>query len=275
ECHAAFYRVVSRQDCAEQTESIAVRNLVNGQPYTVRMNMPCCPFQPGWVVFGSLTPWRGEWYWSGEQRTYQNVPEHEEATLRREMLERHPGITYRYCPAEAAQARAATRRQIEDFTWGPATGHRLLFSDDVRKRTAAALRERQALLAPGDDYTSPQVKREKLEKADELLDTVRFIGDAAIAAFFSADKDKARDQKRLEFAARISDYLAKGDTRQRPTAEVAALRSGQFPVTPFHWEVEFPEVFGGVAKDAGLAAFAAVVVAGSGSAFYRPVGMEA
>ena len=30
---------------------------------------------------------------------------------------------------------------------------------------------------------------------------------------------------------------------QRPTAEVAALRGGQFPVTPFHWEIEFPEVF--------------------------------
>jgi hypothetical protein len=32
-----------------------------------------------------------------------------------------------------------TRRQIEDFTWGPATGHRLLFSDDVRKRIAARM----------------------------------------------------------------------------------------------------------------------------------------
>ena len=136
-----------------------------------------------------------------------------------------------------------TRRQIEDFTWGPPTGQRLLFAEDVRKRTAAALRERQALLALGDDYTSPQLKREKLEKADELLNTVRFIGDAAIAAYFSADKDKAREQKRLELAARISDYLAKGDTRQRPTAEVAALHSGQFPVIPFHWEIEFPEVF--------------------------------
>ena len=136
-----------------------------------------------------------------------------------------------------------TRRQIEDFTWGPPTGQRLLFADDVRKRTAAALRERQALLALGDDYTSPQIKRQKLEKADELLDTVRFIGDAAIAAYFSADKDKAREQKRGELAARISDYLGKGDIQQRPTAEVTTLRSGQFPVTPFHWEVEFPEVF--------------------------------
>jgi hypothetical protein len=115
ERHAAFYRVVSRQDCGEETECIVVRNLVNGQPYTVRMDMPRCPFQPGRVVFGSLTPWRGEWYWSGEQRPYENVPEHEEATLRKEMLERHPAIAYRYCPAEAAQARAANRIQHDQF----------------------------------------------------------------------------------------------------------------------------------------------------------------
>jgi hypothetical protein len=136
-----------------------------------------------------------------------------------------------------------TRRQIEDFTWGPPTGQRFLFAEDVRKRTAAALRERQALLALGDDYTSPQLKREKLEAAEERLELVRFIGDAAIAAFFSAAKDKAREQKRIELAARISDYLAKGDPSQRPTAEVTSLRSGEFPIRPFHWEVEFPEVF--------------------------------
>ncbi len=136
-----------------------------------------------------------------------------------------------------------TRRQIEDFTWHPPTGQRLLFADEVRKRTAAALRERQALLAVGDDYTSPVLKREKLEAADERLDLVRLIGDAAIAAFFAADKDKAREQKRLELADRLGNYL-RGDVGQRPTAEVAALRGGKFPVTPFHWEIEYPEVFG-------------------------------
>jgi hypothetical protein len=113
ERHAAFYRVLSRQDRGPETEHIVVRNVVNSQPYTVRMNMPKCPFQPGMVVFGSLTPWRGEWYWSGEQRPYQNVPEQEEAGLRRELLERHPGIAYRYCPAEAAQARIANRKQCQ------------------------------------------------------------------------------------------------------------------------------------------------------------------
>ncbi|HEV2247236.1 MAG TPA: DNA methyltransferase [Terriglobia bacterium] len=137
-----------------------------------------------------------------------------------------------------------TRKQIEDFTWRDTkTTERHFFSEEVRKRTSGALRERQNLLALGDDYTSPQLKREKLEKADELLDLVRFIGDAAVAAFFAADKDKARETKRVELAECISDYLNKGDIKLRPTAEVNVLRSGRFPMTPFHWEIEFPEVF--------------------------------
>lgn len=137
-----------------------------------------------------------------------------------------------------------TRSQIEDFTWHDTkTSARHFFSEEVRKRTAAALRERQNLLGLGDDYGTPQLKREKLEKADELLDLVRFIGDAAVAAFFAADKDKAREAKRAELAERLSDYLSKGELKKRPTEEVNALRGGTFPVLPFHWEIEFPEVF--------------------------------
>jgi hypothetical protein len=136
-----------------------------------------------------------------------------------------------------------TRRQIETFTWrtGFTTGQ--LWEQEVRKRSKDALRERQNLLGLGDDYGTPQLKRARLEKADELLDLVRFIGDAAVAAFFAADKDKGREAKRAELAERIADYLSKGDLKQRPTDEVKALRGGQFPVTPFHWEIEFPEVF--------------------------------
>ncbi len=136
-----------------------------------------------------------------------------------------------------------TRRQIETFTWKTESKQGQLWEAEVRKRTAAALRERQNLLGLGDDYGTPQLKREKLEKADELLDLVRFIGDAAVAAFFAADKDKTREAKRAELAERIADYLGKGDLKQRPTDEVKALRGGQFPVTPFHWEIEYPEVF--------------------------------
>jgi len=151
-----------------------------------------------------------------------------------------------------------TRRQIETFTWKSESTQGQLWEQEVRKRTAAALRERQNLLGLGDDYGTPQLKSEKLKKADELLDLVRFIGDAAIAGFFSADKDKAREAKRAELAERIATYLRTGDLRLRPTAEVEALRgerqraSGEDAnsdcsrspsIRPFHWEIEFPEVF--------------------------------
>jgi hypothetical protein len=136
-----------------------------------------------------------------------------------------------------------TRRQIETFTWKTGLANGQLWEPEVRKRTTAALRERQNLLGLGDDYGTPQLKREKLEKADDLLNLVRFIGDAAVAAFFAADKDKAREAQRVELAERISGFLSKGELKQRPTDEVNALRGGQFPIMPFHWEIEYPEVF--------------------------------
>jgi len=132
-----------------------------------------------------------------------------------------------------------TRRQIETFSWKSEFATGQLWEKQVREYTANALRERQVLLGMGDDYGTPLLKREKLEKADELLDHVRFIGDAAICAFFSTDKDKAREAQRQEMIERLTDP----DVRRRPIAEVKALRGGQFPVTPFHWEIEFPEVF--------------------------------
>jgi len=47
-------------------KDLIVRDGVIRQSYTVRMNAPRFPFALGMVWFGSLTPWRGAWYWSGE-----------------------------------------------------------------------------------------------------------------------------------------------------------------------------------------------------------------
>jgi hypothetical protein len=115
ERHWSFFRVLTRHEEGDEVKIIMARNLVNGQPYTIRMNMAGCPFTPGMVVYGAVTPWRGEWYWSGAQKTLENMPEHEEANIRKEMLERSSSIAYRYCPAEAAKALEFTRENHVKF----------------------------------------------------------------------------------------------------------------------------------------------------------------
>lgn len=181
-----------------------------------------------------------------------------------------------------------TRKQIETFSWKSEFTTGQLWDKKVREYTAGALHERKILLGMGDDYGTPALKRAKLEKADELLSYVRFIGDSAVCAFFSADKDKGREAKRQEFIERLSDT----NFSRRPIAEVKGMRGeyptpreessvdkgrdvddciptnkraaqstsdgeggeedsndshvvddSKYPIIPFHWEIEYPEVF--------------------------------
>jgi hypothetical protein len=137
-----------------------------------------------------------------------------------------------------------TREQIACFTWQPPRKDQQmdLIRSLLDKRIEAAMSYRREILEAGD-LLLPALKTAKLKLADEALAEIRFIGDAAVAAFFAADKDKAREAKRAQLAERVADYLESVDLKKRPTDEVRALRSGQFPVTPFHWEIEYPEVF--------------------------------
>lgn len=72
-------------------------------------------------------------------------------------------------------------------------------------------------------------------------DEYGLFGDCVIGAFFAADKDRAR---RAELASRRPVLLraAEGDEAALKTAQgwQAELRK---TVRPFHWQVEFPEVF--------------------------------
>jgi hypothetical protein len=109
ERHTSYFRVLTRHEEGAELKCLTARNLVNGQPYTIRMNMTDCTFMPGMVVFGAVTPWRGEWYWSGTQTIFKDLPEQEEARIRQETFERSSSIAYCYCPKEAAQALEFTR----------------------------------------------------------------------------------------------------------------------------------------------------------------------
>jgi len=63
-----------------------------------------------------------------------------------------------------------------------------------------------------------------------------------VGAFFSAAKDKARCIARNEILTRYID-APRNNNYTVGMKEVRSLMTGEFPLTPFHWEIEFPEVF--------------------------------
>ena len=64
--HFSIYKIVKVDK--EITEAA---NLINEAPYRIREGAPSSPrkgnFRPNMTIYGSLVPWRGEWYWSGVQ----------------------------------------------------------------------------------------------------------------------------------------------------------------------------------------------------------------
>jgi hypothetical protein len=75
------------------------------------------PFNRGAFIYGSLVPWDGEWYWSGEQKKFDGL---DAPTI--EQVKRHyrmqPTIYYRYSPEDLQKAREMVRRQYEEFVAG-------------------------------------------------------------------------------------------------------------------------------------------------------------
>ena len=81
-------------------------------------------------------------------------------------------------------------------------------------------------------------------EAENALADARLIGDLAVAAFFGAEKDKARKELTKPVPQRCGGVAyGRGRTDVCWEGIVEELRSCEKPVAPMHWEIEFPEVF--------------------------------
>jgi hypothetical protein len=87
------------------SEALQAVNIINDQPYRIRIDMRRHPFRPGQVVFGSLVPWRGEWYWSGEQRLVGDASNVDADDLKKMMKRQSSAIVCRYSREYEAQVR--------------------------------------------------------------------------------------------------------------------------------------------------------------------------
>jgi hypothetical protein len=137
-----------------------------------------------------------------------------------------------------------TREQIVRFHWQPGA-QRALDETRIRAQVDCATAYRKEILDSADSMPYPLLQQ-KLVLADEALDLLRFIGDIAIAAFFSTDRDRQRRQRRDVLFTKLSVWFDSGmqlEHRMPLAEDVQKLRTGECPIEPFHWEVEFPEVF--------------------------------
>ncbi len=132
--------------------------------------------------------------------------------------------------------------QIRSFHWEPKeqleTCRRAL--DDALAQ-ALEHRDRIVELAYEED---PEAQREKLrllEYAERALDDVRMIADVCVGAFFAEDKAKAREKERVRRLDLVRVFLDGDESVREALEELASAMRRQH--APFHWHVEFPEVF--------------------------------
>jgi hypothetical protein len=143
-----------------------------------------------------------------------------------------------------------SKKQIVAFHWdltAPEAKQRQFGQQRVENAIELATSFRREILE-GGDFLMPDVKAERLKRADSALDEARRAGDLCIAAFFGGDKPKARAALRERYLDTLIEIISASplpfDKIKEVEAIIAQLRKGApHPVTPFHWEIEFPEVF--------------------------------
>ena len=128
-----------------------------------------------------------------------------------------------------------TRRQIEALHWKG--GQPILAGFGVREAVEEASELRRQIREADDTFDERRLQTLWRDAQDAVAD-VRLFGDLVLAAFFEGAKPKERELRRSAY----QEAIVTGEA-WRHGVEMAERRSSEVPFAPFHWEIEFPEVF--------------------------------
>lgn len=137
-----------------------------------------------------------------------------------------------------------TTAQIAAVNWDVAKPGLPLFRQLVRDKVAKAMKGRAEIQNAPDD-TRRAIQEARHRTLESEVSPIRVMGDAVVSAFFAADKAKSREKARADVESHISGMPARWDLLEAAATRLAAGEQG---ITPFHWQIEFPEVF---ARDNG------------------------
>ncbi len=131
-----------------------------------------------------------------------------------------------------------SRKQVEAFHWDQVAQS---FSSRLSARIASQLKrvdELRRYIRNADESVSDWEKRDSWDEARAELSHVRALGDLVVSAFFEGRDRASQEQKRSEFVKAVVN-----DQTERYLSLLEEQRHGPRPLAPFHWEIEFPEVF--------------------------------
>jgi hypothetical protein len=140
-----------------------------------------------------------------------------------------------------------SQEQIAATHWDVSKPGLPLFRSLVKDRVVESMKGRADIQSAPDD-TTRAIQEQKHRFVEDRIKHVRVIGDAVIAAFFAEDKLKAREKRRADVESWLMPSGKLEADWDKLTEFAATLRQGEHPLRPFHWQIEFPEVF---ARDNG------------------------
>jgi hypothetical protein len=133
-----------------------------------------------------------------------------------------------------------TQAQVATAHWDTSKPGLPLFRQLVEERVAEVMKGRAEIQAASDD-TARAIQEARHRSLEQRIRDVRTIGDAVIAAFFAEEKPRDREKLRAQVESWLTGSL-RADLDK--VADFAlSLKKGAHPLTPFHWQIEFPEVF--------------------------------
>jgi hypothetical protein len=132
-----------------------------------------------------------------------------------------------------------SRKQIEAFHWAPdAPRFQVAFETLQAREHVLKVAELRRRVREADETMSEYELRDLWGATQLELRNVRLLGDLLLAAFFDHDKTKDRDAIRSEYAKAVV-----GGEVERYRGRIEQRRHAEQALVPFHWEIEFPELF--------------------------------
>ena len=135
-------------------------------------------------------------------------------------------------------------RQVAAFHWEPPAKE--TFIQERVRRDIAFVSEGRREILEAHDGTPYVLLAQKLGVLEDRLMIARNLGDVLVSAFFGGENTRTRENARQVLLHDVDlAFGSKPDARAGVClGETGAeLRDGPKRVIPFHWELEFPEVF--------------------------------